>query len=100
MKYFNFTSAMLAVFFLAGCGNSSNNKKEADMKLEEGEAIAHKIIEVVPEKMATYHDVVCGMSLKNSPIVDTAMVDGRIYPFCAPECKKKFLADVGKYKVN
>lgn len=33
-------------------------------------------------------------------IADTAVVDGKVYPFCAAECKKTFLADVNKYKIN
>ena len=57
-------------------------------------------LEVDAAQLATIKDVVCGMSMKNVPISDTAQVRGKVYPFCAKECKAIFKKDVAKYAVN
>lgn len=57
-----------------------------------------KGIDVPKELLAVAKDVVCGMSLKT--IADTAMVNGKVYPFCAKECKEEFKAHPEKYVIN
>ena len=66
----------------------------------EGEQVARTAITVDPQMLATADDVVCGMSMKSTPISDTAVVNGKVYPFCSSGCKKAFMADMSKYKVN
>ncbi|PSJ72906.1 YHS domain-containing protein [Sphingobacteriales bacterium UPWRP_1] len=48
--------------------------------------------------LAVAKDVVCGMSLET--IADTAMVNGKAYPFCSADCKKAFREHPEKYVVN
>lgn len=35
-------------------------------------------------------DLVCGVSIESSQPQFFSDYDGRIYPFCSPECKRKF----------
>jgi Cu(I)/Ag(I) efflux system membrane fusion protein len=42
-------------------------------------------------------DPVCGMTLKPADIVFQENYQGKTYSFCSDSCRKKFLADPGKY---
>lgn len=45
-------------------------------------------------QFAINKDSICGMPL-TAGISDTAVVDGKVYGFCSPECKETFLAEAG-----
>lgn len=96
------STLVLLATILVSCNNTAQ-KPAADAKTDAmGNATeqAPAALKVAPEQLATLKDVVCGMSVKIDAIADTAVVDGKVYPFCASECKKTFLADVNKYKIN
>lgn len=84
-----------AGFFFTACGGG--NSQPAEEKAMGGTA-SDKGIEVPKELLAVAKDVVCGMSLET--IADTAMVNGKAYPFCSVDCKKEFKAHPEKYVVN
>lgn len=95
MKYHIVSSFLLAslICLMVACGGNSSAPSH-DM------TPTANPIEVDATQLATIKDVVCGMSMKNVPIADTALVRGKIYPFCAKECKAMFKKDVAKYAVN
>jgi RND family efflux transporter MFP subunit len=43
------------------------------------------------------HDPVCGMTLKTNEVKFTESYRGKTFHFCSDSCRKKFLADPGKY---
>ena len=95
-----FFSVLFVSTLLVACGGTpqpQNAQQDAMGNPADNKQVA---IQVAPENLATLKDVVCGMSVKPDAIGDTAMVDGRVYPFCATECKNAFLADVAKYKIS
>ena len=42
-------------------------------------------------------DPVCGMTLKPADIAFQENYQGKTFSFCSDSCRKKFLADPGKY---
>jgi len=95
MKYHLLSSFLLVSFvcLIVACGGNSSTTSH-DM------TPTATPLEVDAAQLATIKDVVCGMSMKNVPISDTSLVRGKIYPFCAKECKAMFKKDVAKYAVN
>lgn len=95
-----FLSLFAALSFLVACGGADTAKNNsmggAGMPPDDTQAG----IEVDASKLVTVKDLVCGMSMKNVPITDTAVVNGMVYPFCAKVCKEKFLKNKDKYVVN
>ncbi|MES2619930.1 MAG: YHS domain-containing protein [Bacteroidota bacterium] len=47
--------------------------------------------------LATDKDLVCGMVLEGQSIADTALYEGKMYGFCASECKAEFLKNPQSY---
>lgn len=103
MKNLLFCLTLGLIVAMAACTGGNQPAKEDHAKQEmheEGEQVARTAITVDPQMLATADDVVCGMSMKSTPISDTAVVNGKVYPFCSSGCKKAFMADMSKYKVN
>jgi Cu+-exporting ATPase len=46
---------------------------------------------------AEVRDPVCGMTLKPAEIAFQENYQGKTFSFCSDSCRKKFLADPGKY---
>jgi Cu+-exporting ATPase len=42
-------------------------------------------------------DPVCGMALKSTEIAFQENYQGKTYSFCSDSCRRKFLAEPGKY---
>lgn len=76
----------------------SGNTQQATDANAMGGGAADKGIDVPKEMLAVAKDVVCGMSLET--IADTAMVNGKAYPFCSADCKNKFKEHPEKYVIN
>lgn len=93
MKKIMSISVLLLALFTA-CTGGGNQHGNSNM----GGTTADKGIEVPKEMLATTKDLVCGMSLET--IADTAVVNGKVYPFCAKECKDEFKAHPEKYVIN
>jgi YHS domain-containing protein len=83
----------IAGWLFMSCGSNSQQPSNAM-----GGGENDKGIDVPKEMLAVAKDVVCGMSLKT--IADTAMVNGKAYPFCSKECKEEFKAHPEKYVIN
>lgn len=87
MKYVLGISATFMI--LTSCKNNTTHTTD-DNKSEKPK--------LTVSMLATPHDYVCGMDLERDEFVaDTTMYDGKIYGFCAPECKAEFLKDPKQY---
>jgi len=84
---------------MISCGGNAT-KQEGTTKNTEGMNTAEVGVEVDASKLATMKDVVCGMSMANVAITDTAVHNGKVYPFCAKACKEMFQKDKAKYVIN
>ena len=51
--------------------------------------ITGKKVEV--RDLAVNKDLVCGMLLEDGSVADTTLYEGKLYGFCAPECKAAFV---------
>ena len=99
MKQLFQLTLIVIVALIIGCGGTSNKQPDGgntDM-IPDNRTVG---IEVNPAKLVSYKDMVCGMSVKNIPIADTAHYKGRVYPFCAKECKAAFKANPTKFAAN
>lgn len=56
-----------------------------------------KAPEVKLAELATAKDLVCGMPLEEGAIADTILYEGKIYGFCASECKAEFAKNPTAY---
>jgi len=79
---------------LSACGGDSSTKSN-DQTTKTPQSI-----KVDQASLATMKDVVCGMSMKGIAIADTAVVNGKVYTFCAKPCKEIFVKDKEKYVLN
>jgi len=88
-----FFSAII-IFLMAACGNngdshSQDSPKKSDITNMDSKAEKKDFSHV---QFAMDKDSICGMPL-SAGVSDTAMVDGKVYGFCSPECKEAFLAE-------
>lgn len=84
---------IVAGLFLASCNNQAT-------KTEEGTHPAPpevKTIELKLSDLGSTKDNVCGMELEEGNIADTTTYEGKIYGFCASECKAEFVKEPAKY---
>lgn len=97
MKYF--FSILTFGFLLTSCNNSSKNETQTQ------ESHSHEGHEQELSKPAfslamldDKHDYVCGMDLDRDDFIsDTTLYEGKVYGFCAAECKESFLKDPQHY---
>lgn len=82
----------LSLFILAAtltaCGNAANEEKQPDATATM-EPKEEKINKFAGIQFASDKDTICGMPL-TAGVEDTLMVDGKVYGFCATECKNEF----------
>ncbi len=78
---------------LSSC-NQKQEHTEAQVSSPEpaAQAPAVKLAE-----LATTKDLICGMTLEEGGIADTILHDGKIYGFCASECKAEFAKNPTAY---
>ncbi len=90
-----FGSLLLVVF--VSC-NESPKEKVAENEMapvKHGASMDHHTLsdsaaKYTPEMVANKRDFICGMPV-TAGIADTAHYDGKVYGFCASECKAEFL---------
>ena len=90
-----FGACMLVVF--ASCNEASKEKvAENEMTpVKHGASMDHHTTsdsdaKYTPEMVANKRDFICGMPV-TAGIADTAHYNGKVYGFCASECKAEFL---------
>jgi YHS domain-containing protein len=92
--------AMAAALLLASCaGNSNPQPKTEPVDEKAREAVQQKMqetkndaqkIDVANIKFAVDKDPTCEMPL-SAGVSDTAVINGKVYGFCAKECKDEYL---------
>jgi YHS domain-containing protein len=71
-------------FFLTACNSNTPESKNIETK----QAKPRLSIAM----LSIPHDYVCGMDLDRDEFVaDTTLYNGKVYGFCAPECKQEFI---------
>ncbi len=82
----------IVILWLYGC----NHKKETAFDKPTAVQMVHidsfKVIH--PDSLFSLSDPVCSMDLRES-IADTILIQGKLYGFCSPACKKYFLKTRG-----
>lgn len=97
MKRINVFLAAMLLVILASCNNAPA-EKVADTNMapvKHGTSMEHhassdSAAKYTPEMVANKRDFICGMPV-TAGIADTAHYDGKVYGFCASECKAEFL---------
>lgn len=74
---------------LTACGNAANEEKQPDATaaMAPKEEKTNKFAGI---QFALDKDTICGMPL-TAGVEDTLMVEGKVYGFCATECKNEFV---------
>lgn len=95
MNHFIKLTFTIILFFSACTENKTQEDhqdataiKEVSKSIFEGISFASKI------------DTICGMPVNTKTVEDTLMVDGKIYGFCAVECKQEFIKQLQEKNVQ
>lgn len=101
------TSAIAAICLLmmASCNNADKKtepKQEVKTEVKEQAADssmkpAEVTIDVSKIQFASKEDPICGMPL-TAGVSDTAVIKGKVYGFCAKECKDEYLKTLSAKK--
>ena len=86
MNLYSLTISIIISTILIACGNSGRNAGEQQENLD-----------ITVEQLSSEIDPVCGMSVANQAIADSAHYKGKIYGFCNPGCKEAFKEDPESY---
>ena len=82
-----------ALLFLVACNNQANETTEhSSHAMPETGAQAADENKYADVQFALDKDPVCQMPL-TAGIADTAVIDGKIYGFCATECKDTYIKE-------
>ena len=104
MKSNNIYMAAMLLVILVSC-NETPEAKVDDKALapaKHGTSMEHHssadsvIRKFSPDMVANKRDFICGMPV-TAGIADTAHYDGKVYGFCATECKAEFLQNPKAY---
>lgn len=86
-------SAFTALLLLSACANNENKATSADAahetSMQHNAATDNKFADV---QFALDKDPVCQMPL-SAGVSDTAVIDGKVYGFCAIECKDTYVKE-------
>ena len=86
-----FLSALIVLAGLSSC-NQSGPKEETSAPDPMATGVNMTVAQLASDK-----DLVCGMPVEDGGIADTASYEGKVYGFCASECKKAFLENPSQY---
>ena len=86
-----------AGIFLLSLSSCNQNQQPKDEAKTDSPKPAEQKIDIKLSQLATEKDLVCGMTVEEGAIADTASFNGSIYAFCASECKEEFLKEPEKY---
>lgn len=100
MKYKFYFSALLGAFLFASCANSETASKPSLEPVKHGSTMQVALSDSLPkftaEMVSNKRDFICGMPV-TAGIADTAHYKGKVYGFCASECKEEFLKSPEAY---
>lgn len=82
-------------FLLVSCSNKAPKEKEQPQAKEMADVVHHNSIDITAIQFASKKDTICGMPIKMG-VADTLNIKGKIYGFCATECKEAFKKQLAK----
>lgn len=93
-------SALLVSLLFASCANSETTSTPSLKPIKHGStmqvATADSLPNITAEMVSNKRDFICGMPV-SAGIADTAHYKGKVYGFCASECKDEFLKSPEAY---
>ncbi|MDP3394115.1 YHS domain-containing protein [Sediminibacterium sp.] len=96
-------SALLIAFLFASCANSETASSPSLEPVKHGTtmqvAVSDSLKKFTAEMVSNKRDFICGMPV-TAGIADTAHYKGKVYGFCASECKDEFLKSPDAYTAN
>lgn len=92
MKKIFFAANILLALSLVSCNQKAEQKAETAAPATEPEKMEVKLSDLASNK-----DYVCGMPLEEGSIADTFRYEGKLYGFCASECKDSFALKAATY---
>ncbi len=91
MKFSQILFIGLTGLVLSSCGNTFKGETKSLAPAPK------KVIDIPVTSLAIKTDPVCGMTLKQGEIGDTAMYQGKAYGFCSTGCKEEFTKTPNQY---
>lgn len=94
---------MVAGAMLLGACNTKQHEGEQSQATTEAtteNTTATPAATIPLASLADTKDHVCGMDLSPEGVTDTLHHDGKVYGFCAPECKAEFAKNPSQYLAN
>ncbi len=92
MKKVLLMTALACGLFSCNQGSPETTKSETNSP-----APAEGKMNVKLAQLSSDMDYVCGMSITDDGISDTASYEGKLYGFCSKECKDEFVKEPGKF---
>jgi YHS domain-containing protein len=96
-------SAFFFAFLFASCANSETASSPSLEPVKHGTtmqvAVSDSLKKFTAEMVSNKRDFICGMPV-TAGIADTAHYKGKVYGFCASECKDEFLQSPDAYTAN
>jgi len=95
----NLLFILFGCIFLLGC--AFTDKREPFINKFISAQVVHidSVKTFNPDELFSLNDPVCGMDLRDH-IGDTTLINGKLYGFCNPGCKKTFLKKMHKNQVS
>lgn len=92
--------ALFVSFLFVSCSNSETASTPASSPVKHGSTMrvvtTDSVPKFTPEMVNNKRDFICGMPV-TAGIADTAHYKGKVYGFCASECKNEFLKSPDTY---
>ncbi|MFN3300043.1 MAG: YHS domain-containing protein [Sediminibacterium sp.] len=92
--------ALIISFLVASCSNSETASTPSSAPVKHGSTMGEVSTDAVPkftpDMVSNKRDFICGMPV-TAGIADTAHYKGKVYGFCASECKDEFLKSPDTY---
>ena len=91
MNFYRILLFVIVGACLNSCGNLSKNETKSMAPAPK------KIVDIAVASLAVKSDPVCGMTLKQGEVADTALYQGKVYGFCGTGCKDEFVKAPSQY---
>jgi YHS domain-containing protein len=96
MKLYKIYWLFGTIVFFVSCSGSTEKEFVAPIKPAPSMQVADHAIDLSEVVLAINKDLACGMPIR-AGVTDTAHYKGKVYVFCAKECKEAFVKDPGQY---
>ena len=91
MKFSQILFFSMTALLLSSCDNAFKGETKSMAPAPK------KIVDISVASLAMKSDPVCGMTMKQGELADTATYQGKIYGFCGSGCKDEFVKAPNQY---